>query len=85
MKKHMEKVRTSLGDLAGLAGKTEAAERNILKAAEKRLAAVQTEIERARPGIEAAADKSQDRYLHLVEERGQLELVISKARKELGI
>jgi hypothetical protein len=85
MKKHMEKVRGSLGDLAGLAGKTEAAERNIFKAATRRLDTVLAEIERAHTGIEAATDASQDRYLALLEERGQLQIVIAKARKELGI
>lgn len=85
MKKHMEKVRSSLGDLAGLAGKTEEAERNILTSAEKRLKAVLAEIERARPGIEATSEASQDRYLALVAERGQLDVVIAKARKALAI
>jgi hypothetical protein len=85
MKRHMERVRTSLTDLAGLASKTEAAERNILKAAEKRLKAVLAELERAQPGVEAAPDRTQDRYLALVRERGQLELVVSKARQTLGL
>lgn len=80
----MENVRAGLSDLAGLAGKTESAERKILAAAEKRLAAVQAELERARPGVEASPEKAQDRYLELVKERGQLELVISKARQALG-
>lgn len=85
MKRHMENVRASLTDLGGLAAKTEAAEKNILKASLKRLNVVQAELERARVGIEAAPEKDQDRYLALVAERGQLELVISKARKVLGI
>ncbi len=85
MKKHMEKVISSLTDLSGLAGKTEAAERNIFKAANRRLKAVQVEIERARPGVEAAPESTQERYLALISERGQLQVVISKARQALGI
>lgn len=84
MKRHMERVSTGLADLGGLAAKTEASERNILKSAEKRMVSVAAEIERAQPGIEASSDATQDRYLKLVEERSQLELVISKARKVLG-
>ena len=80
----MDKARAHLGDLGALATKTEAAERRILAAAQKRLAAVQTQIERARPGIEAGPDSAQDRYLDLVTERGQLELVIARAREALG-
>lgn len=85
MKRHMENVRSSLTGLAGLSAKTEAAEQNILKAALRRLKTVQAELARAGAGVEAAPDKEQDRYLALVTERGQLEIVISKARKALDI
>lgn len=84
MKHHINKARTQLGELAGLAHKTEAAERRILAAASQRLEAVQAEIERARPGVEAGPDSAQDRYLELVAERGQLEQVIARAREALG-
>lgn len=84
MKRHMEKARTDLGELHGMAAKTEAAERKILAAAEKRHAEVTAAIERARPGIDGATDAAQDRYTDLVSERGQLDIVIAKARKVLG-
>lgn len=84
MKRHMENARAGLGELHGLAAKTEAAERNILASAEKRHAEVLAAIERARPGIEGASDQAQERYTDLVAERGQLEIVIAKARKVLG-
>lgn len=80
----MDRTRAQLGDLAGLAGKTERTERAILKQAEKRLAEVQAAIERARPGIEAAPDAAQQRYQDLIAERGQLHLVIAQARKALA-
>lgn len=84
MKAHMEKVRTHLGELGGLASKTEAAERKILASAEKRLATVQAEIDRARPGIEGAGDDAHERYLDLITERGQLHVVIAKSRQALA-
>lgn len=84
MKRHMDQTRAQLGDLAGLAGKTERTERAILKQAEKRLAEVQAAIDRARPGVEAAPDAAQQRYQDLIAERGQLHLVIAQARKALA-
>lgn len=84
MKAHIKKVHDQLGDLAGLSAKTEAAERKILAAAEKRLATVQAAIERAAAGIEAAPDDAQQRYLDLVTERGQLHTVIAKAKQALA-
>ena len=84
MKRHIANTRAHLGELHGLAAKTEAAERRILQSAEARLQTVNTALERLRPGVEAAPDKSQDRYLELVEERGQLHIVIAKARQVLG-
>ncbi len=84
MKAHIEKTRKHLGDLGVLAEKTEKAERAILKQAEKRLAEVSGQIERAQPGAEAADDAGQQRYLDLVAERGQLHTVIAKARQTLA-
>lgn len=83
MKRHMDKARAHLGELHDLASKTATTEKNILAAAQKRHAEVCAAIERARPGIEAANDTAQQRYTDLVSERGQLEVVIAKARKAL--
>lgn len=84
MKRHIEKTRAHLGELHGLAAKTEATERKILAAAEKRHAAVMRELDDMRPGVEGKADDVQDGYLELVSERGQLEVVIAKARAVLS-
>lgn len=84
MSKHIERAQAQLGELGNLANKTEAEERRILAAALKRLDSVNAEIERARPGAESAPDKAQDRYLELIQERGQLNIVIAKARDILG-
>lgn len=84
MKALANKARAHLGELAGLASKTEAAERRILETAEKRLGIVQGDIEAAQPGIESADEAAQDRYLASVTERGQLHIVIAKARQALA-
>lgn len=84
MKRHIEKARAHLGELHSLADKTEHTERNILAAAEKRHAEVCKAIERARPGMEVASDSAQQRYTDLVAERGQLDVVIARARKALS-
>lgn len=84
MKRHIEKTRGQLGDLHELASKTERTERNILAAAEKRHTEVCAAIERARPGVDAASDSAQQRYTDLVTERGQLDVVIAKARRALS-
>ncbi len=84
MKHHIDRAKAALGELGGLSAKTDAAEANILKAAEKRLAEVQKSLSRMQKGIESAPKNEQDRYVELVEERGQLNLVISRSRALLG-
>lgn len=85
MSAHIEKARDQIGELAGLANKTEASEKRILEAAEKRLVEVQAAIEEARPGVEAASDDKQDQYLDLINERGQLNTVIAKSKAALAL
>lgn len=85
MKRHMENARAGLGRLGALAAKTEDAERKILDAAQKRRADVVAGIKQLQPGIEGASDEDQDRYTELVSERGQLDVVIAKAQKTLGL
>ena len=85
MKAHIERAQQSLGELGALSAKTEAAERRILERAEQRREEVQAAIDRARTGVECAPDSSQDRYLALIEERGRLDTVISRAREALGM
>lgn len=85
MKRHIEKARAGLGDLHDLAAKTERTERNILTAAMKRHAEVCAAIERARPGADGASDAAQRRYTDLVSERGQLDVIVAKAKQALGL
>jgi hypothetical protein len=81
--RHIIAARRRLGHLAGLASRTDSAERAILKAAESRLAAVRAEL--AKTADRVLTDQSAaDRYITLTTERGQLELVISKARQALN-
>ena len=84
MKRHMQQARAKLGELGALHAKTEAAEHRILKAAEQRLAAVVAALDKLAPGAEGADDTHQDSYLALVAERGQLHIVIAKARAALA-
>jgi len=84
MKRHISNTRAQLGDLQGLAAKTEADERRILAQSEARLERVVAMIERQRPGVEAAPDAAQDRYTALIQERAQLQSVIAKSRAALG-
>lgn len=84
MKAHIEKTKSYLGDLAGLQSKTLRAEQRILESAQERLEVVQAMIRRASAGAEAGSDKVQDRYLDLIEERGRLNIVIAKAKKNLA-
>lgn len=84
MKRHIQNTRTRLGELASLAAKTEADERRILSSATRRLGEVIAMIERQRPGLELASNAAQNRYVDLVKERGQLEMIISKAKHALG-
>lgn len=85
MKHHLDKARSALGELGSLASKTEAAERNILTSAEARLEVVQKSIKRTQAGAETAPESEQDRYIALIEERGQLNIIIAKAKKALGL
>lgn len=80
MKQHITNTRDNLGELAQLSARTDAAERNILRAAQSRLDEVQAMIQRATPGVESAPARSQDRYLELVKERAQLRLIIARAQ-----
>lgn len=85
MKGHIINTRRHLGELHGLASKTEASERRILEQAQRRLDAVNGMIERQRPGVEGGPEAAQDRYLDLVQERAQLQTVIAKSKSALGL
>ena len=83
MRAHIDKTRAQLGSLESLASRTESAERGILKAATERLTEVQRLIARAHPGVEGADDAAQQRYLDLIKERGNLQLVIARSKAAL--
>jgi hypothetical protein len=74
--------RRQLGELGALATRTEADERRILEAAEKRLERVEGELDSAR-AVAMGAPADADRYQALIEERGRLNQVIAQARAVL--
>lgn len=82
--RHIAAAKTRLAHLAGLSGKTVAAERSILSAAEQRQHVVERELsslaDRVLTDHEAA-----DRYTTLIQERGQLRMVIASAREALHL
>lgn len=83
MKEHIENTRRQLGELGAMAQKTEAAEREILARAEKRLTEVTSRLEELRP--KAHIDEATGaEYTGLVSERGSLERVIANAREALS-
>lgn len=83
MKEHIETTRRQLGELGAMAAKTEAAERDILARAEKRLAEVEGKIDAARAAA-LSSDEAGQEYTDLIEERGRLHQVIAQARQILG-
>jgi 4-diphosphocytidyl-2C-methyl-D-erythritol kinase len=81
MKAHIDDTHRKLGELAVMAQQTEAAERKILARATQRLDEVQAELKEA--GSHALTGGG-DKYMALVQERGQLQQVIAQARQVLG-
>lgn len=80
---HIGAARQRLGHLAGLARRTELAERAILAAALDRAEKVDADLLKLRPRVHtdpAAADQ----YQELILEKGKLATVIAQARKHLG-
>ena len=63
-----------------MAAKTLEAERRILAAAEDRLGQVEADIQKLRPRVVLDQDAAED-YQRLVLERGQLAMVIARARQ----
>lgn len=84
MNKIIQNSKERLAHLGGLAARTIEAERNILKSAVVRLAVVQKKIEES-VGVDGGGDKKESDYLSLIHERGQLNIVIDKARAALSI
>jgi hypothetical protein len=82
MTEHIDAARSQLAELEALSQKTEAAERQILESAKRRLLVVTTEL--AHVARKANSDtESADQYNTLIEERGLLNRVIARASKAL--
>lgn len=80
---HIGAAGKRLGHLAGLARRTEVAERAILSHATEMLAKVEEDLPKLRVRVQtdpAAAD----RYQQLTMERGELQKIIAQANKTLG-
>ncbi len=79
----MDNVRRQLGELASLADKTDAAERKILEAAEKRLAWAGDRMAELKPRAILDGEAGRE-YQELSLERQRLQTVIAQARKNLA-
>lgn len=84
MNKIIQNSKEKLAHLGSLSERTIEAELNILKSAIMRLAVVQKKIEESF-GVDGGGDKKESDYLSLIHERGQLNIVINKARTALNI
>ena len=84
MTEHIKNTRRQLGELAAMSAQTEAMERQILERAEKHLAKIEGEIDKARADAMAGDDAAKDRYTEMVMERGRLQRVIEQARAVLA-
>ena len=80
---HIGAARKRLGHLAGLAHRTEAAERAILAAATEMLEKVEADLQKLRARVHTDPDAA-EQYQALTAERGQLQTIIAQARKTLG-
>ena len=69
-----------MSENAALSAKTDAAESNILAAAEERLQDVEDGLHEIRPDVDVDDDAAR-KYMNLILERGHLERVISTAKR----
>lgn len=83
MKAIMERTRKGLATAAGLSAKVIQTEKNILRAAESRLENVENEIKKLTASIDIDQSMESEYFLSLIDERGQLNLVISRSRNFL--
>ena len=80
---HIAAAQRRLVHLGGLAERTAAAERAILAQAEKRRGEVVAQLDQLR-GRALADQRAGDEYSRLMEERGQLDIIIGQAREHVG-
>jgi hypothetical protein len=83
MKKPIDHAGELLGNLAGLAARTRAAEEKILEGAQARRAAAVAERDAARPRALIDA-KASEGYIALTTEIGHLDRVIASAQRHLA-
>lgn len=83
MKAIMERTRNGLATAAGLSAKVIQTEKNILRAAESRLENVESEIKKLTASIDIDQSMESEYFLSLIDERGQLNLIISRSRNFL--
>jgi hypothetical protein len=83
LEKHIAGTKSRLAQLAGLAARTEAAERRIAGAAEDRRAALCADLDKLRPRVHLDPGAA-EQYQALVLERGQIDTVLANARRVLG-
>lgn len=84
MQTQIDTTQRHLGELASMAHQTEETERRILAQAEKRLAEVQMEIMGMHASGDHEAEDNGEKYMNLVQEQGQLNQVIARARQALS-
>lgn len=77
-------LRRQLADLSGLQAKTDAAERQILSSATRRLGMVNAMLRVVERGARQGDPDAEVQYQALVLERGELNIVIAKARQALA-
>lgn len=83
MKQQIDNTRRQLGELSALSAKTDAAERKILDAAQKRREWVVGQIAELRPRALLESEAG-EQYQSLVEERAKLDIVIAQAQRQLS-
>ena len=84
MKQHIENTRRQLGELGAMQANTEAMERKILTRAQKLLAEIEGELDKARAHAMSGNDAAKQSYMDMVRERGRLQQVIAHANSVLG-
>jgi hypothetical protein len=84
MKPNPDKIKSHLGELGALSAQTQKMEQKILTSAQKRLSVVEKSIDPARIAAQSGAAEAEEKYQSLILERGQLHIVISKAKHILA-
>lgn len=83
-KQNIEKIRRNLGELAAMQSQVLQMEKKILSHAQAMLAKVQKELVSSEVKAKAGGETEQEAYQELIQERGRLNIVISKAQKALS-